>query len=133
MQMVEELKLKRNTIGELKKEAIEFENKLKQQQNLYEVVRSDRNLYGKNLVEANDEVIELRKKFKIAQYSIQQLKDEIEAKESALLSEHNELGTKTKELEVTEKKLKAEEAKLTLTKDQLLERETTISKLSVLI
>ena len=68
MQMVEEVKLKKNLIGELKKENIEFESKLKQQQNLYEVVRSDRNLYGKNLIEANDEVIELRKKFKIAQY-----------------------------------------------------------------
>ena len=66
MQMVEEVKLKKNLIGELKKENIEFESKLKQQQNLYEVVRSDRNLYGKNLIEANDEVIELRKKFKIA-------------------------------------------------------------------
>ena len=64
--MVEEVKLKKNLIGELKKENIEFESKLKQQQNLYEVVRSDRNLYGKNLIEANDEVIELRKKFKIA-------------------------------------------------------------------
>ena len=68
MQMVEEVKLKRNLIGELKKENIEFESKLKQQQNLYEVVRSDRNLYGKNLIIANDEVIELRKKFRIAQY-----------------------------------------------------------------
>ena len=68
--MVEEVKLKKNLIGELKKENIEFESKLKQQQNLYEVVRSDRNLYGKNLIEANDEVIELRKKFKIAQYQI---------------------------------------------------------------
>jgi len=70
MQMVEEVKLKRNLIGELKKENIEFESKLKQQQNLYEVVRSDRNLYGKNLIIANDEVIELRKKFRIAQYQI---------------------------------------------------------------
>lgn len=68
LQMVEEVKLKRNLIGELKKENIEFEGKLKQQQNLYEVVRSDRNLYGKNLIIANDEVIELRKKFRIAQY-----------------------------------------------------------------
>lgn len=56
MQMVEEVKLKQNLISELKKENIEFEGKLKQQQNLYEAVRSDRNLYSKNLIEANDEV-----------------------------------------------------------------------------
>jgi|TARA_B110000285_G_C15050652_1_gene576787 hypothetical protein len=52
MQMVEEVKLKQNLISELKKENIEFEGKLKQQQNLYEAVRSDRNLYSKNLIEA---------------------------------------------------------------------------------
>jgi hypothetical protein len=56
MQMVEEVKLKANLISELKKENVEFEGKLKQQQTLYEAVRSDRNLYSKSLMEANDEV-----------------------------------------------------------------------------
>jgi len=51
MQMVEEVKLKKNLISELKKENIEFEGKLKQQQNLYEASH-DRNLYSKNLIEA---------------------------------------------------------------------------------
>lgn len=66
MQMIEEVKLKKNIIGELKKENIEREAKYKQQQNLYEQVRSDRNLYSKNLIESQDEVAELRRKFKIA-------------------------------------------------------------------
>lgn len=52
MQMVEEVKLKKNLISELKKENIEFEAKLKQQQNLYEAVRSDRNLYSKQWLES---------------------------------------------------------------------------------
>ena len=52
MQLVEEVKIKKNLIGELKKETIDLESKLKQQQNLYEAVRSDRNLYSKNLIEA---------------------------------------------------------------------------------
>lgn len=54
LQMIEEVKLKKNLIGELKKENIDFESKLKTQQNLYEAVRSDRNLYSKNLIEAQD-------------------------------------------------------------------------------
>jgi hypothetical protein len=66
MQMVEEVKLKKNLISELKKENIEFEAKLKQQQNLYEAVRSEKNLYSKNLLEAQDDVAELNRKFKIA-------------------------------------------------------------------
>ena len=70
MQMVEEVKLKKNLISELKKENFEFEGKLKQQQSLYENVRSDRNLYSKNLIEAQDEVAELRRKFKIASHQI---------------------------------------------------------------
>jgi len=64
--MVEEVKLKMNLISELKKENIEFEGKLKQQQNLYEQVRSDRNLYSKNLIETQDEVTALRRQFRIA-------------------------------------------------------------------
>ena len=84
MQMVEEVKLKQNLISELKKENIEFEGKLKQQQNLYEAVRSDRNLYSKNLIEANDEVAQLRRNFKQASLQIHQLKEDIETKDQAV-------------------------------------------------
>jgi chromosome segregation ATPase len=82
--MVEEVKLKQNLISELKKENIEFEGKLKQQQNLYDAFRSDRNLYSKNLIEAQDEVAELKRKFKIASHQISQLKEEIDTKDLAL-------------------------------------------------
>jgi len=51
VQIVEELKLKKNLISELKKENAELDAKLKQQQNLYEAVRSDRNSYSKSLIE----------------------------------------------------------------------------------
>ena len=133
MQMVEEVKLKKNLIGELKKENIEFESKLKQQQNLYEVVRSDRNLYGKNLIEANDEVIELRKKFKIAQYQIAQLKDEIEAKDQALTAEHHELGVYMKKQEQTKKALKIEENLRKVANEFLQEKAAEIKKLNIII
>jgi hypothetical protein len=52
-----------------------------------EAVRSDRNLYSKNLIEAQDEVAELKRKFKIASHQISQLKDEIDTKELALGAE----------------------------------------------
>jgi len=97
MQMIEEVKLKKNLIGELKKENIDCESKLKTQQNLYEAVRSDRNLYSKNLIEAQDEVSELKRKFKIASHSISQLKDEIESKDTALTATTHELGVAKKE------------------------------------
>ena len=39
---------------QLQKKIAEGESKLKQQQNLYEAVRSDRNLYAKNQIEAQE-------------------------------------------------------------------------------
>jgi len=43
-------------IIDLQKRITEGETKLKQQQNLYEAVRADRNLYSKNLIESQDEI-----------------------------------------------------------------------------
>lgn len=39
-------------------------------QALYEAVRTDRNLYSKNLIEAQDEINELRRKFKIQAHQV---------------------------------------------------------------
>lgn len=84
MQCLEEVKLKNNLIAELMKKNLESEAKLKQQQNLCETVRSDRNLYSKNLIESQDMIAELRRNFKIYHHQIEQLKEEIEAKSKTL-------------------------------------------------
>jgi len=60
------------------------------QQNLYEAVRSDRNLYSKNLIESQDEITEMKRKLKIMNHQIDQLKEEITAKEATLVKEHLE-------------------------------------------
>lgn len=49
---MEDIKIREMQIFDYRKKIAESETKLKQQQNLYEAVRSDRNLYSKNLVEA---------------------------------------------------------------------------------
>jgi hypothetical protein len=54
-------------------------------------VRSDRNLYSKNLIESQDEIAEMKRKFKIMNHQIEQLKEEINSKDrcelpSSLLS-----------------------------------------------
>lgn len=86
----EEIKLKDIQIAELKKRVVEWENKLKQQQQLYEAVRADRNHYSKGLLESQDEIAELRKKFKIMGHQIEQLKEEIASKDQAIVKEHFE-------------------------------------------
>lgn len=57
-------------------------------QALYEAVRADRNLYSKGLIEAQDEISELRRKAKVAGHVAEQLKEEIGAKDLALVKEH---------------------------------------------
>jgi len=47
---MEDVKVREMQIFDFKKKIAEAETKLKQQQNLYEAVRSDRNLYSKNLI-----------------------------------------------------------------------------------
>lgn len=44
-------------------------------------VRSDRNTYSKSLIESQDEIAEMKRKFKIMNHQIEQLKDEILAKD----------------------------------------------------
>ncbi|XP_071949020.1 cilia- and flagella-associated protein 58-like [Antedon mediterranea] len=88
LQHMEDVKVREMQIFDYKKKIAEAETKLKQQQNLYEAVRSDRNLYSKNLIESQDEITEMKRKLKIMNHQIDQLKEEITAKEAALVKEH---------------------------------------------
>ncbi len=85
---VEELKLRDVSVTELRKKISDADYKLTQQQHLYESVRSDRNHYSKNLIEAQDEIAEMRKKFKIMDHQIEQLREEVGAKDQAIVKEH---------------------------------------------
>ena len=102
---LEEIKLKDNLISEFQKKNIETESKLKQQQNLYEAVRSDRNLYSKNLTETQEEIAEIKRKYRIVNHQITQLKEEIDAKEVALSKEHFEHKKKDKTIEEQQKSI----------------------------
>eukprot|EP00768_Dysnectes_brevis_P007462 gnl/Dysnectes_brevis/6311_a9692_277.p1 GENE.gnl/Dysnectes_brevis/6311_a9692_277~~gnl/Dysnectes_brevis/6311_a9692_277.p1 ORF type:complete len:889 (+),score=436.04 gnl/Dysnectes_brevis/6311_a9692_277:49-2715(+) len=88
LQALQEVKMRDMAIADLQKKIGETEAKLKQQQNLYESVRADRNLYSKNLVESQDEIAELRRKFRIMDHVLDQLKEEIRSKNEALVKEH---------------------------------------------
>ena len=76
---VDEVKAREITVLQLQKKIVEGEAKLKQQQNLYEAVRSDRNLYSKNLIESQEEIAEMKRKFKIMNHQIEQLKVSIDS------------------------------------------------------
>lgn len=50
-------------------------------------MRSERNQLSKGLVEAQDEINELKHKLKVKSYQVEQLKEDITTKENQLLKE----------------------------------------------
>ena len=114
-QCLEEVKLSNTLIVELQKKNIEAEAKLKQQKNLFDTVREDRNLYSKNLIESRQEIQELEKKKKIMQHQIDQFKEDIVLKDNELIKEKkrdSELSANDQELKVAIEKLKNKAEKL---------------------
>ncbi|EFN88290.1 Coiled-coil domain-containing protein 147 [Harpegnathos saltator] len=84
---ISEVRLKQTEISDYKKSLAEAEIKYRQQQSLLEVIRAERNLYSKNLVEVQEEVKDLRRNLKITSQQVEQLKEDIATKESNLVKQ----------------------------------------------
>nr|XP_023014333.1 cilia- and flagella-associated protein 58-like [Leptinotarsa decemlineata] len=96
---MEDIRLKKAHIFDLKKTAAEQENQIRQHQNLYEAMRADRNALQKSLQESSAECWELRKKLKTVFHQIEQLKEDISMKEKLLIKDENIMRKITKEKE----------------------------------
>ncbi|XP_064383730.1 cilia- and flagella-associated protein 58-like [Halichondria panicea] len=119
---MEEVKRKEMQLYQLKKQIVEIESKLKQQHTLYEAVCSDRNLCSKNLIEARDEITEMKRKLKIMSHQIDQLKEEIASKEGALVKSNMDLVHIERDKESLSSELSARKQELETTK-QLMENQ----------
>lgn len=97
----EELRNRDHQMAHLKRSIADVRAKLGQQKNLYEAVRTDKNLYSKNLAESLEEISEMRKKFRVMSHQIEQLKEEIKEKDKAMISEHFAHQNINKETEKT--------------------------------
>lgn len=84
---IDTVKMKQVEIYDYKKRLAESENKYRQQQNLFEAVRAERNTCSKSLIEAQEEVVVLKQKLKMMNNQIEQFKEEIATKESSLIKE----------------------------------------------
>ena len=129
----EDIKLRDVQIAELQKRIQEWENKLKQQQHLYEQVRADRNHYSKALIESEDEVAEMRKKFKIMGHQIEQLKEEIAAKDQALVKEHFDYQRAEKLREHVQNELNRKKQLLKGNEELLQQQDNEIHRLAATI
>ena len=130
---VEELKLRDVTITELRKKVSDGEAKHTQQQHLYESVRSDRNHYSKNLIEAQDEIAEMRKKFKIVDHQIEQLREEVGAKDQAIVKEHFDYQRAEKMREHTNNELSRKNMLLKGNEDLIHKQDSEIRQLATTI
>lgn len=129
----EELKVRDVQILDLKKRCTEWEGKLSQQQHLYETVRADRNHYSKQFIEAQDEIAELRKKFKIMGHQIEQLKEEISTKDQALVKEHFDFQRAEKLRENAQNELNRKNQLIASTQDLVRQQDNEIKKLAASI
>ena len=132
-QCMEKVKMKSTLITKLQKKNSEAEAKLKQQQNLYEAVRSDRNLYSKNLLEAQDEISELKMKFRRMTYQISQLKDEIASKDHAIQKERSDLNKYDNQNNNLESEIRKKEGYIKSLDQMIKTQEADIGRLKYVI
>eukprot|EP00812_Abedinium_dasypus_P015892 NODE_955_length_1295_cov_580.083065.p1 GENE.NODE_955_length_1295_cov_580.083065~~NODE_955_length_1295_cov_580.083065.p1 ORF type:complete len:376 (+),score=166.28 NODE_955_length_1295_cov_580.083065:3-1130(+) len=83
-------------------------------------VRTDRNLYSKNLIESQDEIADMKRKFKVMYHQIEQLKEENREKDQALSMEHfnrNRVQKKCESIKEQMEKAKKRQAQLCAQKE----------------
>ena len=85
---LEDVRARELVIADLHRLLAEGEAKLKQQERLYESVRADRNVQGKQLIEAEGTVKDVSTKLDGFKLQAARLEDEIAAKDESLLKEH---------------------------------------------
>ena len=107
---------------ELQKKIAEDQAKLKHKQNLYEAVRADRNLYSKQLVESQEEISSLKKKFRLTNHQIDQIKEEISSKDHQIVKEHFHHHSVDKERELLKNEL-TKIRKQVLSSEQIIENQ----------
>ncbi|TYZ66819.1 hypothetical protein PybrP1_004219 [[Pythium] brassicae (nom. inval.)] len=133
MTSLEEAKLQELQVVSLQQKIVESESRLKQQQNLYEAVRTDRNLYSKQLIESQEEIGDMKRKFKIMNHQIEQLKEEITSKDHALVKEHFDHHKVDKEKELLKNELLRIKKQIQSSEQIILNQELEVTKLAKII
>merc|ERR1719198_2854075 len=129
----EELKNRDNTMATLKRSINDVKAKLTQQKNLYEAVKTDKSLYSKNLVESQEDIAEMKKKFRVMYLQIEQLKEEIKEKEREIVDQHFALQGKSKEKENTQENLEKQKRLQKKAQEAVEEQQQQIKKLDATI
>merc|ERR1712118_401640 len=111
----------------------DVKGKLAQQKAEYEAVRTERNVYSKNLIESQDEIAEMKRKFKIMNHQIEQLKEEIHSKDQNLVREHFDRMKVEKEKELLRDNLSKLRTREQQSEDYLAQMSAETTKLNSII
>lgn len=95
----DEVAARQESIRELEKRVEELTARLKTGQTAYETARAEKALLAKETAAAADEIAELKRKDKVQANQIEQLKEDIQAKDRALVAEEFEHQSVEKRLE----------------------------------
>ncbi|KAL6625146.1 hypothetical protein U3516DRAFT_584359 [Neocallimastix sp. 'constans'] len=93
------IKLLNLQIDDSRKKYLSLEKKYDDCMKLYEDVKTDRNNYTKKLAESSDEILELKRKNKSNSHTIDNMKEEVRIKETAIAKTHFEKAKLEKEKE----------------------------------
>jgi len=129
----EQLRGRESEMARLKRSIADVRAKWAQQKNLYEAVRTDKNLYSKNLVESLEEINEMRKKFKVMCHQIDQLKEEIKEKDVRMIEDHSKHVQISKETEKTKHSVENQEKQLSKAQQVVEQQQADIKKLEATI
>ncbi|NXV82035.1 CFA58 protein, partial [Atlantisia rogersi] len=105
LQHLKDIEVREMQICDFEKKIEESTITLKQQQNSCEAMKTERNLYSKNLIEAKDEIAEMKKRVKTLTRQVDRLKEEITEKEAGLVKAHLEHQRTEKEKELLKSEL----------------------------
>ncbi|XP_023121554.1 cilia- and flagella-associated protein 58 [Amphiprion ocellaris] len=132
-QKMNDVEVREMEIFDWRKKATEAECTLRQQENLLESVVSERNLYSKNLIEAQEEIAEIKRKMKTMNNQVTRLRDEISGKELALAKDQQEHKRLEKDSEALKVELQSLKQQLEETKQHVDSQRTEQQKLQKII
>ncbi len=103
--LIEDIRLRENRIQELQKKVAENDKKMKMQREVYDAVRRDKNLYFKNLIDVQDDLIDKQNLLNFNKKEIEQLKSDLKKKDENIVTLKSDLSTKFDELKTKELEL----------------------------
>jgi len=83
--LLEDIRLGDNRFQELQKKVAEYEKKMKMQREVYDAVRRDKNLYFKNLIETQDDLVERQNLLQFNKKEIENLKSDLKKKDDYIV------------------------------------------------